>query len=416
VADRLSATLRASLHEQEELLRSSLVLNPVENFPFPADLEVTAGTLHGLYNTDKVRTREQRLETPMQFAGRTALERDSRLVYEAWADALGAADTTMRVLSGLHAHIVLFMAMARPGETVLLLPVQGGGHLSGQAIIERLGLCVIEMPTDDEAMSVDMPAALELCEKERPDYVLVDRSEGLVYEDFSEFAAVEGPTKIFDASQYLTNVICGDHPNPFEWGYDLMVASVHKNFPGPQKALLATRQHDERWKSLLKGVSTFVSNMHVASTYAAGLTLSRREWLQDYSRRMLRVAVKLEDALDECGVPVVRRRRDLPPTHHVWIREHDRDSAFTTYERLERCLIMTNFRTLPYSLGQGIRIGVNSAVRLGLIEDDVPRLAELIAMIRAAGPTPSLREEAFAFNQMIWSRAALAHDGVPEPG
>ena len=412
MVDSLFATLRASLVEQEELLHSSLVLNPVENFPFPADLEVTSGPLHGLYNTDKVRTREQRLETPMQFAGRVALERDSRLVYDAWASALGAADTTMRVLSGLHAHTVLFMAMARPGETVMLLPIRAGGHLSGQAIVERLGLRVIEIPTDDEAMSIDMPAALELCERERPDYVFVDRSEGLVYEDFSSLAAVEGPTKIFDASQYLTNIICDDHPNPFGWGYDLMVASVHKNFPGPQKALLATKRHDERWKSLLKGVSTFVSNMHVASTYAAGLTLSRRTWLQNYSQQMLQVAVQLEDALHEHGVPVVQRRRDLPPTHHVWIREGDRDQAFTTYERLERCSIMTNFRTLPYSLGQGIRIGVNSAVRLGMNVGDVPRLAELIALIRDQGATPALRAEAIAFNQMIWSRAS-AHDSSP---
>lgn len=385
-----------------------MVLNPVENFPFPVDLAVTAGLLHGLYNTDKVRTREERLQTPMQFAGRTALERDSRLIYEAWADALGAADATMRVLSGLHAHAVLFMAMARPGQKVLLLPIQAGGHLSGQAIIERLGLQVVEMPIDDEAMSVDIPATLALCEEEQPDYVFVDRSEGLVYEDFGPLAAVEGPTKIFDASQYLTNVICGDHANPFRWGYDLMVASVHKNFPGPQKALLATRQRDERWESLLKGVSTFVSNMHVASTYAAGLTLSRQDWLRDYSRQMLQVALALEDALHERGVPVVRRRRDLPPTHHVWIQEGSRERAFTTYERLEQCLIMTNFRTLPYSLGQGIRIGVNSAVRLGLIEGDVPRLAELIALVRAESPTQSLRQEVIAFNQMIWSRAESA--------
>ena len=406
--DSLAAKLRASLHEQEQLLRSSLVLNPVENFPVPADLEVTAGPLHGLYNSDKTRTREQRLETPMQFAGREALERDSRLVYDAWAEALGAADATLRVLSGLHSHTVLFMAMARPGQTVLLLPVRAGGHLSGRAIVERLGLRVIEMPVDETAMSVDMSATLELCVRERPDYVFVDRSEGLVYEDFSPLAEVEGPTKIFDASQYLTNVLCGDHPNPFEWGYDLMVASVHKNFPGPQKALLATGRRDDRWQSLLKGVSTFVSNMHVASTYAAGLTLSRRDWLQDYSRRMLTVALELEDALHERGVPVVRRRRDLPATHHVWIRECDRGRAFATYENLERCLIMTNFRTLPYSLGPGIRIGVNSAVRLGAKESDVPHLADLIASIRAEGPTPSLREEARAFSQTIWSRAMRA--------
>ncbi len=52
-----------------------------------------------------------------------------------------------------------------------------------------------------------------------------------------------------------------------------------------------------------------------------------------------------------------------------------------------------------------------------MTEDDVPRLAELITLIRAEGPTSSLREEALAFNQMIWSRTALAPGrGRPGPG
>jgi hypothetical protein len=41
---------------------------------------------------------------------------------------------------------------------------------------------------------------------------------------------------VFDASQYLSNIIAGDYANPFGWGFDLMVASVHKNFPGPQNS------------------------------------------------------------------------------------------------------------------------------------------------------------------------------------
>jgi glycine hydroxymethyltransferase len=404
VTDSLAARLRVSLSEQEQELRRSLILNPVENFPFPEDIEVTSGLLHGLYNSDKTRRREERLDTPLQFGGRQALERDSRAIYSAWAKALGAEDATLRILSGLHAHITLFMSMAHPGQSVLLLPVSAGGHLSGKAIAERLGLRVIEMAVDEERMRVDMAATLDLCASERPDYVFVDRSEGLVYEDFSPLARVEGATTIFDASQYLTNVICGDHPNPFEWGFDLMVASVHKNFPGPQKALLATRRADDLWRLLLKGVSTYVSNMHVASTYAAGLTLSRRPWLEAYSQRMLRISVLLEDALRGQGVPAIERLRDTPPTHHVWIEEGDRDRAFSTYERLERCSIMTNFRTLPYGLGPGIRIGVNSAVRLGLKEADVPCLAELVARIRADGATDALCLEAHEFSEAIWAR------------
>jgi glycine hydroxymethyltransferase len=202
----------------------------------------------------------------------------------------------------------------------------------------------------------------------------------------------------------MTNIICGDHPNPIDWGFDLLVGSVHKNFPGPQKALLATRCRDEMWEQILSGVSTYVSNMHFASTYAAGLTLARTKWLAQYSRRMLSVAVLLEDELLKRGVPVVKRRRDRPPTHHLWISEPDRDRAFTTYERLEQCLIMTNFRLLPYGLGPGLRLGVAAAVRIGLTTDDVPRLANLIAEIRCRGATSALRHEARRFNESIWER------------
>ena len=361
--------------------------------------------MHGVYNSDKIRDRAQRLETPIQFAGRQAVEKDVRDIYTAWARALGAADATLRPLSGLHAHIVLFMAMAHSGQTVLLLPTRAGGHMSGQAIIERLGLEVVEMTVDEAGMCIDIEATLARCAEQPPDFVFVDRSEGLVFEDFSQLAGVARSSSIFDASQYLSNVISGEHPNPFDWGFDLMVASVHKNFPGPQKALLATRNEDEAWRQLTGGVSTFVSNMHASSIYAAGLTLARSDWLSEYSKRMLAIAPALEAELANRGVPVVRRREDLPPTHHVWICEGDRERAFVTYERLEECLILTNFRKLPYSLGFGVRLGVSAAVRLGMDEKDVPRLAELIAEVRQRGATAALKREARSFSRAIWSRS-----------
>src|SRR4051794_39887752 len=104
--DPLAAHLRESLARQERRLRSSLILNPVENVPFEEDLSVVAGPLHGLYNSDKVRARDEQAQTPIQFGGRQALGQDLRAIYAAWADALGAADASLRLLSGLHAHIV----------------------------------------------------------------------------------------------------------------------------------------------------------------------------------------------------------------------------------------------------------------------------------------------------------------------
>lgn len=403
-----AAYLRESLSLQSLRLRSSLILNPVENVPFAEDLVVTSGLLHGLYNSDKMRTPAERVTTPIQFAGRQALEQDSRLIYAAWAEALHASDATLRLLSGLHAHIVLFMAMASAGQKVLVLPVEAGGHLAAKAILERLGLTAIEMIVDETNMKVDIERTLELCEDSEPEYVFVDRSEGLVFEDFSRLASIPGAVSIFDASQYLTNIIAGDHPNPLDSGFDLIVSSIHKNFPGPQKALLATREDDETWHRILRGMSTFVSNMHVASTYAAGLTLARVDWMSEYSRTMLSTAVLLEQRLAEHEVPVVRRRHDLPPTHHIWIREDSSADAYASYERLESAGILTNFRVLPYSLGHGLRLGVAAAVRLGLSESDVPRLADLIARARLRGPDDDLVGEVRQFSESLWARHDLA--------
>jgi len=403
--DVLYDHLRRSIARQRMLFRSTLILNPVENIPFEDDIVVTSGFLHGLYNSDKPRERRDRMATPIQFAGRRRIERDSRWVYDSWAKALRAADVTLRLLSGLHAHIVLFMALARPGDTVLLLPVGAGGHVSEKSILERLGLNVVEMAVDNEAMGVDIARTLLLHEKHKPHLLFVDRSEGLVVEEFSPLLANSNCISIFDASQYLTNVLCGDHPNPLEIGFDYLVSSVHKNFPGPQKALLATNSRTEDWQRILRGISTFVSNMHTGNTYAASLTLCRQEWLAEYSKRMLRCAVLLEDELSARGVPAVLRPRDLPPTHHVWIRERSREHAFETYESLERCRILTNYRLLPYKLGHGIRLGLSAAVRLGLTDSDIPQLAQLISEIRKRGATSSLRHEARRYNEEIWRRA-----------
>lgn len=406
-AEDLVPVLRASLAHQETLLRSTLVLNPVENFPFPGDLAVAAGSLHGLYNTDKLRSREEQLETDMQFAGRAAIARDSRLAYSAWASALGAADATLRLLSGLQAHAVLFMSIARAGQRVLQLPVEAGGHVVGSKILERLGLDVAQMVVNNPDMCVDMDRTLALCGANPPDFIFVDRSEGLVVEDFSALTAL-GAVSIFDASQYVSNIIAGDHPNPFDAGFDLLVSSVHKNFPGPQKALLATRAIDDTWRELLRGVSAYVSNMHVANTYAATLTLGRSDWLMAYSKRMLACALTLEQKLIENGVPAVPRPTDAIPTHHVWIREDSRQRAFDTFEALERCGILANYRKLPYSIGFGLRLGLSAAVRIGLLEGDIPRLAELIAAIRRSGPTPALQRAARAFTETVWEQGAAA--------
>lgn len=399
----LRAHLATSLARQDRILRSTLILNPVENFPFASDVAPASGILHGLYNTDKIRTAQQQKQTAIQFSGRRRIAYDVRQVYKAWSNALGAADVTMRLLSGLHAHATVFMACSVPGQKVLLLPELAGGHVSTKAILERLGLIVVEMTVDSSNMRVDFEDTLAVARASKPDFVFVDRSEGLVYEDFSELVNEIKVPAIFDASQYLTNILAGDFASPFAMGFDYMIATLHKNFPGPQRAMLAAKDADPRWQNILSAISIYVSNMHVYGIYTAGLTLGRDDWLKQYSHQMLMNAVRLEHELAIRGVDVVRRPGNRPPTHHIWVRSATRDSAFEQFRSLERSRILVNFRKLPYGLGFGLRLGLSAATRIGLKNEHIPTLAELLHNILKDGSTPINREHAREFNEGLWA-------------
>ena len=389
--------LLRSLHEQRRLFADSIVLTPVDSLPFSlADRKHTA-FLHGLYLTDKVRDREQSMSAAIQFAGRDRAARDLAEIHRLLADMLGAAEGSLRLLAGLQAHAATFMSISSIGQSVLLLSDEAGGHFSTRAILERLGLRPIDLPIDYERLCVDRAATLELVEREQPDFVFVDRSEGLCYEDFSFLGALAGPTKIFDASQFLTPILIGRYENPLTWGFDLMLFTLHKSLPGPQKAGIVARDRGELWERLLAGLSTLVSSSHAENSYLAALTLLRTDWLRRYAVRLLDSAAELALQLEQRGLPVVPHTRQgdprWPATHHIWIQSATREAAFEQYERLAAANVQVNYRKLPYRLGHGLRLGTSHSATAGVDIAHMAELSEIVALALAgATAAPVLRE------------------------
>jgi glycine hydroxymethyltransferase len=384
-----------SLEQQKRELASSIVLTPVDSLPFLlADREHT-GFLHGLYLTDKVRDRDASRDALILFGGREAAARDIALIHRLLAEKLGAADGSLRLLSGLQAHTAAFMSIGKIGQRVLVLPEEAGGHFSTHAILERLGLNTVNIPVDYERLCVDRIATLELIERVEPEFVFVDRSEGLRYEDFGFLGSLQGPVKVFDSSQYLTQILTGKYANPFDWGFDLNLFSLHKSFPGPQKAGIVTREKGELWDRLVKGLGTLVSSSHAENTYLLGLSLLRGAWLERLSDRLLGSAEALEAQLMH-RVPIVERRLQgepaWPATHHLWIRPPDDEQAFTFYEDLAAVQIHCNYRKLPYNLGYGLRLGTTHAAMAGLQPAHASELADIIATVANEGATPAARD------------------------
>lgn len=376
-----SENLKNSFLQLEDQNKKTLILNPVENYPSPEILSPCASPLHGLYNTDSLRSDDEKIQSKIQFGGRSTVTSDVNRIYAQWAKLLGAKALTMRLLSGLHAHIVMFMAITSINDKVVLLPEAAGGHMATKSILTRLGLHIMELPIDFANNKIAASDSQKLIKEFNPRVIFVDRSEGLVYEDFSWMNEIDGPIKIFDGSQYLTNIITGDYTNPFEFGFDFILSTTHKNLPGPQRALICCKDENDVWKQLKAGISTFVSNMHFHSIYSAGLILNNFSQLQDLSQQMLKNTLLLDNALTMKGIRCIPRSvtSHTPSTHHIWISSPSRETAFKWYSNLENVGILVNYRRLPYELGYGLRLGLSAATYRGMKETHIEPLADIVA-------------------------------------
>lgn len=398
---RLYDDLIVSLENQKTIFEKCLILNPVENIPSKEFLNPSTSFLHGLYGSDSVRENDQKIDTKIQFSKRDSIAIDLNDIYEVWADLLKAEELSMRLLSGLHAHIVIFMSLAKPGDKIVLLPEIAGGHMSTQKILERLGLEISHFKIDPANQCVDIEKSIEIIDITKPEFIFVDRSEGLYYEDFSWLARFKDSLKVFDASQYLTNIMAGDYHNPFDMGFDIILSTLHKNLPGPQRALVCTNKKDDNWQTLKSNMSVYVSNMHVYTIYSAGLMLRDWESLAFLSKKMLENTLMLETELSSLKVPVVRRLSTRLHTHHLWIPFKDKKKAFNFYLDLERHGLLVNYRLLPYNIGYGIRMGTSAATYSGLRAKHMKKLAHYISMIYKSGYCSSQTEEIGTFIQSI---------------
>lgn len=390
--------LKKSLTAQKKRLEETLVLTPTENIPNPESIfDESFPSIYSLYICDSIRGKDSKII----FAGRERAIKDIIYINDYWKYLLKAKALSLRLLSGLNSHIVTFMGLKRYGNKILLLPEIAGGHYSTAAILKTLGFKIVNMAVDYDNFCIDFDKTRKLIKKEKCDYIFVDRTEGLNYEDFTDLLKGSGAYCIYDASHYLSNIISGDVKHPFDMGFDLCVSTTHKNFPGPQKAVVFSKKEDKYWESLDAALNCFISSTHATHTYSAGFVAGRKRFLKKYSKLVLENAISLEDHLFREGLPIVRRRREIPGSVHLWSNINSKRWAYKLFKDLERMNIDTNYRLLPYNLGYGIRMGTPAATVSGLNPKDTPELAFYIGDAWRKGFTQKTKNDVKDFIQRV---------------
>lgn len=217
-------------------------------------------------------------DTRWHFRGAERLRRLETSLTVPLLEELGRARyASAKPLSGLNAMTLALGTLGgEPGSTVVTVAPENGGHYATPSVAQRLGLRV-EYLRGPDPHSLDLDHAAQLLHRVRPALVYIDQSHCLFPIDVNSLvstvrAASPGTLVHVDASHWFGLILAGVYPNPLDEGADSFGGSTHKTFPGPQKAVLLTRDPDVE-KRIRDTQDYLISSHHFAATISLGIAL-----------------------------------------------------------------------------------------------------------------------------------------------
>jgi aminomethyltransferase len=357
------------------------------------------------------------------YQGTGFIHEVERLLVQELRAYLGCAEVETRVISGQMANAAVFSALvdylnrgdrkAEPRRIAKVINnhIGKGGHLSAQpmgalkdfvARDPRTELpAVVDIPVlPDNPYHADVPALLELIEKEQPELIILGKSMVLHPEPVYEVRAFlddigSRAVLMYDMAHVLG--LAGPHfQDPFAEGADLVTGSTHKTFFGTQRGIVGGRwrEPEEKWE-LWEAVERrafpgSVSNHHLGTMLGLLLAAYEMNHFKDVYQPAVITNAKafaraLKDAgLDVAGDPTV----DYTETHQV-IVDVGYGMGPDIAGRLEASNIICNYQATPaeegFTAAGGLRLGVSEMTRFGMGVDDFREVAELMAAVILRG-------------------------------
>ena len=385
---------RAQLHEisrlcqaQDEWRAGTINLIASENVLSPAARRLLDTDFHHRYAEGHPGAR--------YYEGTRYIDKIEAMTGDLIRDVFHADRADVRTPSGTMANEAVFSALFKEGGgTALVHGVAGGGHIS-HARFGALGKHaqeILELPRQPDGFVLDPDGASEMIRAERPRLVVVGRSLFLFPEPVAGIRGAcdeVGATILFDGSHVLGLIAGGQFQDPLREGADLMTASTHKTFFGPQRGIILAPagKTDEWWKPIDRAVFPGVtSNHHLFSLPALAVTcLEVKEFGADYAAAIVRNARALAAALDRAGFDVAAKELGYTASHQIGIDVGSLGGGRDVSRRLCENGIICNMNLLPGEPRKnarnpsGLRLGVQEMTRFGMDEQAMGRIAELFA-------------------------------------
>ncbi len=365
---------------QAELFRQrrNLELIASENIASPAVIACMGTVLTNKY--------AEGLPAKRYYGGCEIVDEVERLAIERAKALFGADFVNVQPHSGAQANLAAYAALIRPGDTVLGMSMENGGHLTHGASINQSGKIYNFIPygVDPDTGRIDYDEIARLTEIHKPKLIVAGASAYPRAIDFAKFADIahsNGALLMVDMAHIAGLVAGGVHMNPVPYA-DIVTTTTHKTLRGPRGGIIMGKE--EFAKKVNGGVFPGTQGgplMHVIAAKAVCFKEAMQPDFKDYARQIVKNAKALADGLLERGFDLVSggtdnhlMLADLRPLH-ITGKELQR--------RLDENYITVNKNAIPNDpekpfVTSGVRIGTPAATTRGLKEEDMRVIAQCI--------------------------------------
>jgi glycine hydroxymethyltransferase len=299
----------------------------------------------------------------------------------------GAAYVEWRPVSTTMAFLTTFLATTKPGDTILVQSMEGGGSMtySLDGPPGWLGLKVVEIPPAGHFES-DLEAARALAMTHRPRLIIVGGSYILFEPALAELRSIAdkcGALLVYDAAHVSLYGATGCAPHPLQSGVDIMLTSTHKILGGPVGGLVMTQRADLARKILQVPFPGLLQTRDQNKLAATAHALSEMvEHGANYARQTVVNARALATALQSHHFDVFAADRGVTNTHQLFLNVAQRGAR----EVERQCQAANLLLHAAHMAGDsargcrtGIRITVQELTRRGMMASDMTEVASLIA-------------------------------------
>lgn len=308
----------------------------------------------------------------------------------------------LRPLAGHIAGVAVLMGLCEPGDVVLEIGRDGGGHREAGRLSSSpmAPLEVHYLPFDGVRYNVDIPATLALIESTRPRIVILGSSNFLFPHPIRELVDrvhANGGYLVYDGSHVMGFLASGRFQRPLEEGADLVFGSTHKTFPGPQGGIIFTDNDELMARTAGALVPSLVTNHHPFRMPGMAVALlEMKAYGPAYMDAVVANAQALGENLAIEGIPCVEVEGRYSRSHCILARVASFGTGADVAARLEEAGIITTHALLPDVQGtEGIRIGVQEMSRRGADAKTMMEVARLFAeAVRGSRATSSVARDA----------------------